>query len=303
MPLPLPLSGSPAFGLRSRRAGRTSSLGDGSLGAAAGSPALTLRRRLLGPDRARSLRAEHRARLESLPTPPSPSGPPEAVSSGGSGSPPLPHRMSLSYVPGESLMAMPNASRLGLEPQRLLMEFANDYNRYLHQHYPASDEAPPEREADRSVQRSDLEALTVRLHGLRLILSLAHGGGGGGAGGAPLAVLVLGGDEGPPDEPPPPQGVPAERLEELMPRQSFGRAKAAVSSAERVPSQCSVCLEPLEAEDACRLLPRCQHIYHAACIDTWFARSTRCPCCKDCVLQGPEGAEGVGVAPTPLDVD
>ena len=113
------------------------------------------------------------------------------------------------------------------------------------------------------MQRSDLEALTVRLHGLRLILSLAHGGSGGGAGGAPLAVLVLGGDEGSPDEPPPPQGVPAERLEELMPRQSFGRAKAAVSSAERVPSQCSVCLEPLEAEDACRLLPRGRRVERA----------------------------------------
>ena len=69
-----------------------------------------------------------------------------------------------------------------------------------------------------------------------------------------------------------------------MPRRPFFTAKTAVRAAERVPTQCSVCLEPLEAEEMCRVLPRCEHLYHAKCIDAWFARSTQCPCCKDDVL-------------------
>ena len=46
------------------------------------------------------------------------------------------------------------------------------------------------------------------------------------------------------------------------------------------PDACSVCMEPYVAGDRVRILPPCAHVFHAACVDTWLARSTHCPECR-----------------------
>ncbi|GAB4855111.1 hypothetical protein Ancab_023694 [Ancistrocladus abbreviatus] len=47
------------------------------------------------------------------------------------------------------------------------------------------------------------------------------------------------------------------------------------------PTKCAVCLSMLEQEDMARLLPNCNHIFHAQCIEDWLIRSqSTCPICR-----------------------
>lgn len=48
---------------------------------------------------------------------------------------------------------------------------------------------------------------------------------------------------------------------------------------------CTICLGDLVAKEEVRVLPKCGHFYHKACIDAWLCRrSTRCPVCRDVVI-------------------
>lgn len=49
--------------------------------------------------------------------------------------------------------------------------------------------------------------------------------------------------------------------------------------------ECAVCLSDLNEDDIVRVLP-CVHVYHAKCIDAWFARVHACPTCKQAVQIG-----------------
>ena len=44
-------------------------------------------------------------------------------------------------------------------------------------------------------------------------------------------------------------------------------------------TECAICLETPSREQTVRRL-RCEHEYHAVCVDTWFRESTTCPVCK-----------------------
>ncbi|GAB4855097.1 hypothetical protein Ancab_023680 [Ancistrocladus abbreviatus] len=47
------------------------------------------------------------------------------------------------------------------------------------------------------------------------------------------------------------------------------------------PTKCAVCLSMLEQEDMARLLPNCNHIFHAQCIEDWLIRGqSTCPICR-----------------------
>eukprot|EP00930_Biecheleria_cincta_P043444 TRINITY_DN29832_c0_g2_i1.p1 TRINITY_DN29832_c0_g2~~TRINITY_DN29832_c0_g2_i1.p1 ORF type:complete len:395 (+),score=49.35 TRINITY_DN29832_c0_g2_i1:39-1223(+) len=52
---------------------------------------------------------------------------------------------------------------------------------------------------------------------------------------------------------------------------------------ESKPDDCSLCLEPYAEDDVLRILP-CKHVFHQACIDTWFSSRRfmprTCPLCK-----------------------
>jgi hypothetical protein len=48
--------------------------------------------------------------------------------------------------------------------------------------------------------------------------------------------------------------------------------------------ECSICLNEVCEDDACRQLGACGHTFHRACIDLWLLRRADCPLCKQSVL-------------------
>ncbi|KAJ1258954.1 hypothetical protein BS78_10G115800 [Paspalum vaginatum] len=62
---------------------------------------------------------------------------------------------------------------------------------------------------------------------------------------------------------------------------------------------CAVCLEAFEAGDQCRRLPRCEHSFHAACVDSWLRKRSACPVCRtDAVHRELKGEEKAGAGTT-----
>ncbi|KAF8407936.1 hypothetical protein HHK36_007076 [Tetracentron sinense] len=49
------------------------------------------------------------------------------------------------------------------------------------------------------------------------------------------------------------------------------------------PVDCAVCLENFKMGDKCRLLPKCNHSFHAQCIDSWLLKTPICPICRTSV--------------------
>ncbi|KAK1436948.1 hypothetical protein QVD17_02732 [Tagetes erecta] len=47
--------------------------------------------------------------------------------------------------------------------------------------------------------------------------------------------------------------------------------------------ECSVCLSELEEKEKTRILPKCNHVFHAECIDMWFHSHSTCPICRNSV--------------------
>lgn len=46
------------------------------------------------------------------------------------------------------------------------------------------------------------------------------------------------------------------------------------------PADCAVCLENFRGGERCRLLPCCNHTFHAECVDLWLLRTPTCPICR-----------------------
>ncbi|KAF7124400.1 hypothetical protein RHSIM_Rhsim12G0163500 [Rhododendron simsii] len=44
--------------------------------------------------------------------------------------------------------------------------------------------------------------------------------------------------------------------------------------------ECAICLECFKEGEMCRLLPNCQHSFHAQCIDSWLLKAAICPVCR-----------------------
>ncbi|KAF3444676.1 hypothetical protein FNV43_RR14369 [Rhamnella rubrinervis] len=44
--------------------------------------------------------------------------------------------------------------------------------------------------------------------------------------------------------------------------------------------ECAVCLETFKMGEKCRLLPLCNHSFHAQCVDEWLLRTPICPICR-----------------------
>lgn len=47
-----------------------------------------------------------------------------------------------------------------------------------------------------------------------------------------------------------------------------------------VGDKCSICNELYEEHDICRKNIKCGHIFHQACIDTWYGEHSHCPICN-----------------------
>ena len=52
-------------------------------------------------------------------------------------------------------------------------------------------------------------------------------------------------------------------------------------------TSCAVCQELIRNDDMARRLRPCRHVYHQACIDTWFERSVFCPTCRHDIREPP----------------
>ncbi|KAK7270848.1 hypothetical protein RJT34_26315 [Clitoria ternatea] len=44
--------------------------------------------------------------------------------------------------------------------------------------------------------------------------------------------------------------------------------------------ECAVCLTDFNDKDTLRLLPKCNHVFHPQCIDSWLASHVTCPVCR-----------------------
>lgn len=45
-------------------------------------------------------------------------------------------------------------------------------------------------------------------------------------------------------------------------------------------TECAVCLDEIEEEEAARLVPGCNHGFHLQCADTWLSKHPVCPVCR-----------------------
>ncbi|XWS25325.1 hypothetical protein CRYUN_Cryun27aG0059500 [Craigia yunnanensis] len=44
--------------------------------------------------------------------------------------------------------------------------------------------------------------------------------------------------------------------------------------------ECAVCLSEFEDDEILRLIPKCSHVFHPDCIDTWLSSHSTCPVCR-----------------------
>lgn len=47
---------------------------------------------------------------------------------------------------------------------------------------------------------------------------------------------------------------------------------------------CVICLAAYEVGESCFVLPNCKHMFHKACIATWFRKHVTCPLCRAIVV-------------------
>jgi len=49
-------------------------------------------------------------------------------------------------------------------------------------------------------------------------------------------------------------------------------------------SVCCLCIEEIKVGEYYKVMPRCDHIFHADCIDTWLLIRASCPLCRGEIL-------------------
>jgi hypothetical protein len=57
--------------------------------------------------------------------------------------------------------------------------------------------------------------------------------------------------------------------------------------------ECSICLMDVKEGEACRVLPKCSHMFHSTCLESWFHISVCCPLCKRSIRDILNGGEGI----------
>ncbi|CAL4887459.1 unnamed protein product [Urochloa decumbens] len=63
---------------------------------------------------------------------------------------------------------------------------------------------------------------------------------------------------------------------------------------------CAICLAELEPGERVRVLPKCNHGFHARCVDRWLLARSTCPTCRQPLFAAPHKGSGcAGVADEP----
>jgi hypothetical protein len=57
--------------------------------------------------------------------------------------------------------------------------------------------------------------------------------------------------------------------------------------------ECSICLMDVKEGETCRVLPKCSHMFHSTCLESWFQISVCCPLCKRSIRDILNGGEGI----------
>ncbi|XP_062179173.1 probable E3 ubiquitin-protein ligase ATL45 [Phragmites australis] len=86
---------------------------------------------------------------------------------------------------------------------------------------------------------------------------------------------------------PPPKGLKKKAIDAL-PTVSFTAAAcgapAAAAPAPCSASECAICLAEFAEGEALRVLPRCGHGFHVACVDAWLRTRATCPSCRASIV-------------------
>lgn len=64
--------------------------------------------------------------------------------------------------------------------------------------------------------------------------------------------------------------------------------------------ECAVCLSEFDDDETLRLLPKCSHVFHPDCIDTWLASHVTCPVCRANLVPDDTDAPAAGDQPAEL---
>ncbi|KAK7392296.1 hypothetical protein VNO78_20730 [Psophocarpus tetragonolobus] len=59
------------------------------------------------------------------------------------------------------------------------------------------------------------------------------------------------------------------------------------SDTHRSLQDCTICLYEFNHGEEGRVLPNCNHVFHAHCVDTWFRSHSNCPLCRTPVHRHP----------------
>mmetsp|Transcript_92090 Transcript_92090/g.182892 ORF Transcript_92090/g.182892 Transcript_92090/m.182892 type:complete len:131 (-) Transcript_92090:343-735(-) len=71
----------------------------------------------------------------------------------------------------------------------------------------------------------------------------------------------------------------AERQTEVLHAEAFA-CTAIPGSSTWIGESCAFCLEDMQHGDEICALPRCQHVFHRACLQPWLAKKADCPLCR-----------------------
>lgn len=67
-----------------------------------------------------------------------------------------------------------------------------------------------------------------------------------------------------------------------------------IDKGEELPlMECSICLMDVKEGEKCRVLPKCSHMFHSTCLESWFQISVCCPLCKRSIRDILNGGEGI----------
>ncbi|KAG0535655.1 hypothetical protein BDA96_04G384300 [Sorghum bicolor] len=139
-------------------------------------------------------------------------------------------------------------------------------------------------DSDTVVILASLLCALICVAGLALVARCACRRGGGGGGGG-VAAAGGGNSSGGRPSAQPPRGLEKAAIEALP--------TVSVSSSPNLNNlmkgrtreeECAICLAPFTEGDQLRVLPRCAHGFHAACIDTWLAAHASCPSCRATIV-------------------